>query len=180
LQTLQIENFATCSEFVAVVGFGLRCQVSGIEPLVDRYEEKDRLKISITSPDVKLSGVVVERFPLLENKSRVPSPADRNPIFPVEAMHLHTVLIGNRDWMRQNGMEVGEDVDQKMVEQESKGQTAVLVAIDGMVTGMLAVADSVKSEARLAIYTLRRMGLDVYMLTGDNRLTAEAIGQEVD
>ena len=44
---------------------------------------------------------------------------------------------------------------------------------------MLAVADAVKPEARLAVYTLQKMGLDVFMLTGDNRRTAQAIAQEV-
>lgn len=44
---------------------------------------------------------------------------------------------------------------------------------------MLAVADAVKPEARLAVYTLQKMGLDVFMLTGDNRRTALAIAQEV-
>ncbi|OQV16309.1 Copper-transporting ATPase 1 [Hypsibius exemplaris] len=173
--TLEIETFATCSEFIAAVGYGLTCKVSGIEPLIDRYEEKDRLKISIASPDMTLSGVVVERLPLLENRSRGPSPVDS----PAQAPQVYTVLVGNRDWMRQNGMDVSEDVDQKMMEQERKGHTAVLVAIDGVVTGMLAVADAVKPEARLAVYTLQKMGLDVFMLTGDNRRTAEAIAAEV-
>jgi P-type Cu+ transporter len=51
--------------------------------------------------------------------------------------------------------------------------------IEGVVSGMLAIADSLKPEARLAVYTLHKMGLDVYMLTGDNRRTAEAIALEV-
>ncbi len=59
-----------------------------------------------------------------------------------------------------------------------EGRTPVYVAIDGELAGLLAVADPLKPSAREAIARLRRMGLDVVLLTGDNRRTAEAVARE--
>jgi P-type Cu+ transporter len=60
-----------------------------------------------------------------------------------------------------------------------EGKTAVLVALDGQPAGLVAVADTIKPESVGAISALRRMGLEVAMLTGDNRRTAEAVAHEV-
>ncbi|MDK2785294.1 MAG: P-type Cu+ transporter, partial [Bacillota bacterium] len=62
---------------------------------------------------------------------------------------------------------------------ESEGKTAMLVAIDGRAAGVIAVADTVKENAAQAIAALKRMGIKVIMLTGDNRRTAEAIARQV-
>lgn len=47
------------------------------------------------------------------------------------ASHVYSVLIGNREWMRRNGLHIANDVNDAMTDHETKGQTAVLVAIDG-------------------------------------------------
>jgi Cu+-exporting ATPase len=59
------------------------------------------------------------------------------------------------------------------------GKTAIFVAVDGQPAGVLAVADTLKPNAREVVAELRRMGLQVAMLTGDNRRTAEAIARQV-
>jgi Cu+-exporting ATPase len=59
-----------------------------------------------------------------------------------------------------------------------EGKTPIYVAIDGAFAGLLAVADPIKPEAREAIARLKAMGLDVVLLTGDNRRTAEAVGRD--
>lgn len=81
--------------------------------------------------------------------------------------------------MMQNGLSIESHVDQVMIEHEEKGHTAVLASINGVLVGMLAVADTIKKEAPLAIRTLQDMGLKVILLTGDNRKTANAIASQV-
>uniref|UniRef100_A0A8C7EBI2 Copper-transporting ATPase 2 n=1 Tax=Nothoprocta perdicaria TaxID=30464 RepID=A0A8C7EBI2_NOTPE len=95
------------------------------------------------------------------------------------ASRTYAVLIGNREWMRRNGLHIASDVNDAMTDHETKGQTAVLVAIDGALCGMIAIADTVKQEAALAVHTLKNMGIDVVLITGDNRKTAKAIATQV-
>uniref|UniRef100_A0A8C8ATZ5 Copper-transporting ATPase 2 n=1 Tax=Otus sunia TaxID=257818 RepID=A0A8C8ATZ5_9STRI len=100
-------------------------------------------------------------------------------IYGSSASHTYSVLIGNREWMRRNGLHIANDVNDAMTDHETKGQTAILVAIDGVLCGMIAIADTVKQEAALAVHTLKNMGIDVVLITGDNRKTAKAIATQV-
>ncbi|MBW4483236.1 MAG: heavy metal translocating P-type ATPase [Tildeniella torsiva UHER 1998/13D] len=88
------------------------------------------------------------------------------------------VQIGTHRWMTELG--IATDRLQTQWEQlESQGRTVVWLAVDGTVEAILAIADAVKPSSAAAIATLQRMGLEVVMLTGDNRRTAEAIAREV-
>uniref|UniRef100_A0A8C5G7V1 Copper-transporting ATPase 2 n=1 Tax=Gouania willdenowi TaxID=441366 RepID=A0A8C5G7V1_GOUWI len=91
----------------------------------------------------------------------------------------YSVVIGNREWMRRNGHHIRADIEAAMTSHETKGQTAILVAIDGVLCAMLAIADTVKAESALAVNTLQNMGIDVVLITGDNRRTAKAIAAQV-
>uniref|UniRef100_A0A803T2M1 P-type Cu(+) transporter n=1 Tax=Anolis carolinensis TaxID=28377 RepID=A0A803T2M1_ANOCA len=93
--------------------------------------------------------------------------------------HKYSVLIGNREWMSRNGLHVKNDVDHAMTEHERRGRTAVLVAVDGELCGLVAIADTVKPEAELAVRTLKAMGLEVILMTGDNSKTARSIASQV-
>eukprot|EP00112_Aurelia_sp_Birch-Aquarium-sp1_P014020 Seg3.14 transcript_id=Seg3.14/GoldUCD/mRNA.D3Y31 product="Copper-transporting ATPase 1" protein_id=Seg3.14/GoldUCD/D3Y31 len=106
---------------------------------------------------------------------------DTNGLKPLEGAPEGTyeVLIGNREWMMQSGLRIETDVDEVMIQHEEKGHTAVLASINGVLVGMLAVADTIKEEAPMAIRTLQDMGMKVILLTGDNRKTANAIACQV-
>uniref|UniRef100_A0A8C3VE84 P-type Cu(+) transporter n=1 Tax=Catharus ustulatus TaxID=91951 RepID=A0A8C3VE84_CATUS len=91
----------------------------------------------------------------------------------------YSVLIGNREWMTRNGLQVRNEVDKAMMEHERRGRTAVLAAVDGVLCGLIAIADTVKPEAELAVHTLKSMGLEVVLMTGDNSKTARSIASQV-
>jgi Cu+-exporting ATPase len=81
--------------------------------------------------------------------------------------------------MTQNDMPIPGEVELKLKELENKGKTAVLVAIDSKLSGILALADTIKVSARKAIENLKSNGKEVIMLTGDNERTAHAIGSQL-
>lgn len=88
-------------------------------------------------------------------------------------------FVGSRGLMTDNGMVVQENVEQKMIEYEMDGKTAMLVALDNSVIGVVAVADTVKPESKSAIERMKKMGIEVWMVTGDNIRTANAIAKQV-
>ncbi|MEE1131473.1 MAG: heavy metal translocating P-type ATPase [Caryophanon sp.] len=87
-----------------------------------------------------------------------------------------SVIAGTRKLMQQHGISYDEAA---LSELEAQGKTAMLVAIDEQLAGIVAVADTVKATSREAVARLQQMGLHVVMLTGDNAQTAQAIAREV-
>ena len=92
----------------------------------------------------------------------------------------HTILIGNRKLMHENGIEVGTRIDSILSRLEQEGKTATLVSIDSGLSGIIAMADTVKKSAREAVDSLKnKRGIEVIMLTGDNERTAKAIASKL-
>ena len=88
------------------------------------------------------------------------------------------VLFGNRRLFRREGIDVGQ-AEAEMTRLEQEGKTAMLLAVDRQLVGIIAVADTLKPEAKEAVAALRSDGIEVVLLTGDNERTAAAIGREL-
>ncbi|GAB6151325.1 heavy metal translocating P-type ATPase [Desulfosporosinus burensis] len=88
------------------------------------------------------------------------------------------ILLGNRRLMQQQKIDIG-NLSEKMEQLEGEGKTAMLIAVDSKAAGIIAVADTLKENAKVAVERLQQMGVQVAMITGDNQRTAEAIARQV-
>ena len=91
----------------------------------------------------------------------------------------HVILVGTRKLMIDNRIPIPEWVESKLGELENMGKTAVLVAIDSKLSGILALADTIKESAKKAVDALKSKSKEVIMLTGDNERTAQHIATQL-
>jgi P-type Cu+ transporter len=94
------------------------------------------------------------------------------------SVEARRILIGNLKLMNRENINLGE-LEEKSKSLADNGKTPMYIAIDGRAAGILAVADTVKEDSAEAIAVLHKMGIEVVMITGDNRRTAEAIARQV-
>jgi Cu2+-exporting ATPase len=89
-----------------------------------------------------------------------------------------TVLVGNRKLMRDNQIEL-DSLGERAATLEGAGRTVVYAAVDDTASGIIAIADAIRPTSKQTVEELRRLGVQVAMLTGDNRATAERIAGEL-
>lgn len=201
-ERLNVELSSKATDFSAVPGYGLKCTVSNVEGMLAQAAQQQQHRGLATAAAAAAAaasssgsglGTAVRRgpdsvavsneaFEMHEYAPTVPTsvkPDASAAATATQQCQLHRVLIGNRDWMVHNGLQVTEQMNERMTEHEHEGHTAVLCAVDGVIVAMVSVADSVKDGAHLAVYTLKKMGLHVVMLSGDNVRTAKAIAKKV-
>ncbi|XP_025416212.1 copper-transporting ATPase 1 isoform X2 [Sipha flava] len=177
-----------CERFQSVAGCGIKCLISHIDDLLKNGAQSDfimnyqnHIKSGSNTSMFDFKNIIVET---VMNKST-----------QVQSMQLHKlldineekkanetkyeVLIGNREWMFRNGVNLSKEVNLKMISEETLGHTAILCAVNGILVAMISVSDMIKPEAHLAIYTLMKRGFQVMLLTGDNRKTASAVAKQV-
>lgn len=169
---LDTETLGTCTDFQVVPGCGISCKVTNIEGLL----HKSNLKIE--ENNIK-NASLVQIDAINEQSSTSSSMIIDAHLSNAVNTQQYKVLIGNREWMIRNGLVISNDVDESMIEHERRGRTAVLVTIDDELCGLIAIADTVKPEAELAVHILKSMGLEVVLMTGDNSKTARSIASQV-
>jgi P-type Cu+ transporter len=94
------------------------------------------------------------------------------------ALEGRQILVGNQRLLTDAGIDIHE-LEPHAAALAEAGKTPMLVAIDDRPAGLVAVADTVKTDSAAAVATLRQLGLEVVMITGDNRRTAAAIARQV-
>lgn len=87
--------------------------------------------------------------------------------------------VGNRKLLVESGISISTEVENFVVELEESAKTGILVACNGILIGVLGVADSLKREASVVVEGLQKMGITPVMVTGDNWRTARAVAKEV-
>ncbi|PRP88031.1 hypothetical protein PROFUN_04459 [Planoprotostelium fungivorum] len=89
------------------------------------------------------------------------------------------VMVGSRKFLISNNVSIESDVEEAIMTQERQGRTVSLASFDGRFAGFFAAADTVKPEAKATISALRILGIETWMITGDNRSTANAIAAQL-
>ena len=89
------------------------------------------------------------------------------------------IALGNRKMMERGNVVVAQNVVGAMEDLENKGKTVMMLAVDGKLAGLIAVADTIKETAKEAVQALSAMNIEVAMITGDNQRTAQAIAGQL-
>ncbi len=89
------------------------------------------------------------------------------------------VVIGNRIWMQEHDLPIPQEAEATVAELEDAGNTVIWVAVDSRLVGTVALADTPKPEAKGVIRELQKMGMEIWMISGDNERTAAAVGSDL-
>lgn len=90
-----------------------------------------------------------------------------------------SVILGNSDWLSWHGISISETAHQMAEKLAANGKTVVYVAVEGILTGLIAVQDTLRPDAKAAVDKLRLMGLRVMLLSGDRLEAASAIAKQL-
>lgn len=199
-------GWANIENFQNIPGFGLSGKISNINDQIDQYTEDFLANLNKNDllNEFRIEGGVLVEF--IKDEAKVDNlsrPEKLETLFTIDDdMNTSTdnnnqtgignkflrlianeskyeILIGNRNWILKNGLTINQEMDKVLNSQEEIGSTSVLFAINGIICASISVVDEIKPEAKLTVSTLKRMGLEVILLTGDNLKTATAVAKQV-
>lgn len=156
--------------------------VTNIETFTDRpRDEVLRLAASVEAGSEHPLGEAIVRaakqnrldLPSVKNFEAIPGHGIRGEV------NGDRVVLGNRRLFREQGYAINSAVENLLTQLETEGKTAMLVGCNGLLVGVIAVADTLKPEAIEAVTGLKRERVKVVMLTGDNQRTADAIARQL-
>ncbi|HOF94178.1 MAG TPA: heavy metal translocating P-type ATPase [Clostridia bacterium] len=117
-----------------------------------------------------------------ENKKIPLLPAENFAAIPGRGIEVtidgNALLIGNKKLMEERQIQLNE-LELQTDRLADEGKTPMFIAVDGNIAGILAVADVIKDNSKKAVSLLNEMGIEVVMITGDNKRTAQAIAKQV-
>jgi P-type Cu+ transporter len=157
--------------------------VTDMVPLTEKIGEQELLRLTAiaeSGSEHPLAQAIINKAK--ENGIPITSPDSFEAIsgHGLKATYSnHTIMIGNRKMMEDNQVAVTESVDAKLSEFEKEGKTAVLVAIDNTLSGIIAISDTIKENVKDVVQALKTKGIEVIMLTGDNERTANAVASKL-
>ncbi|KAK0089398.1 hypothetical protein PV325_007556 [Microctonus aethiopoides] len=191
-ETIGTEATGQCTNFQAVAGCGIKCRITHLDTVLSTANKSEMILNyqnqlnAVNASDIKyLNDVPIESITLPIDEQHKQSLQYQLLLDPdmvdeqQKPIDSYEVCIGNREWMRRNAIVIPQQVDVAMMEQENFGNTAILVGINDKLIATIIVADTVKPEAHLVVYTLKKKGLEVILLTGDNRKTAASVARQV-
>jgi Cu+-exporting ATPase len=129
-----------------------------------------------------LASAILERARAEFPNGQIPDPESFDSI-PGQGVSVtfqgRKILFGNQKLIESSGMKLSDKELLKFEELAKQGKTTMILAVDEKPAGMIAVADTIKESSKEAVLGLQKMGLEVIMLTGDNKRTAAAIAEEL-
>lgn len=149
---------------------------------LSNIDEKELLKISATAEkksEHPLGVAIYEKGKKELGEIGEPQSFESLPGYGISSMvDGKSIYIGNRKLMENKNIETSH-IGNEIANLEQEGKTVMLIAMDKAIIGIIAVADTVKEHSKEAIQELQSMGIEVWMITGDNKRTAEAIAKQV-
>ncbi|PHS07311.1 MAG: copper-translocating P-type ATPase [Kordia sp.] len=85
------------------------------------------------------------------------------------------IVIGNKKLMEEVGSSLSEEINKNIISEQEQGKTVSYISVNGKVEGFVCITDAIKETSKQAINTLQKLGIDVIMLTGDNKRTAKSV-----